>query len=84
MRGMIAKTLDCLEQNIYRNRNVKGTSGEHSTFYWKLEKRRFFSCNIANLAKLCPTVVRKADLINDELRYLAKETSKQCGNYMPS
>lgn len=70
------KSLDTYEQTVARNMDIKGDSGEVSeTRNILLENRKNgeLSNKMAkNLAKLCSSILRKVELVSNEIGYLAE------------
>lgn len=77
------KNLDYLEQSRNtEHAGIKGAAGEGSEGHKEhvignQRKESPYYIKAENLAELCPTVVWKAELINDQLGYLADEISSK-------
>lgn len=76
------KNLDCLEETVGRNMNVKDAFGEvsdgseeHVIGNWRKDDPCYKV--VENLAELC-SLGQKLELVSDELGYLPEEISEQC------
>ena len=90
MRSMVQKIrivldleyLNSDKQTTGRNRNVKGATGESSEGNKEHENMLLETGGkevlvTESLAKSCPTIIWKVELVNNKLGYLAEEISKQ-------
>ena len=76
------KSLDCHEQNVGINVDVKGHAGETSDRNEEQVIRNWRkdgSCYkvVKNLVELCSSILWKVELASHEIEYLAEEISKQ-------
>lgn len=83
------QNLNCLreylnhhEQTVSRNMGIKGTAGENSEGNEEHVIENWRKGNLCYLgadssAKLCPAVMQKAELVNDETGHLTEEISRQ-------